>query len=83
MTVVSIPLELTVVKVVEKIQKLEREMNPDLAKLTPGQKLMKQAIHEIDDYFGEGVAFKNIEFLGGYMQTLAILELKETLRNKL
>ncbi|WP_268898711.1 hypothetical protein [Geomonas anaerohicana] len=44
---------------------------------------MKQAIHEIDDYFGEGVAFKNIDFLGEYMQTLAILELKETLRNKL
>jgi len=58
-------------------------MNPEIAKLTPGQKLMKQAIHEIDDYFGEGVAFKNIEFLGGYMQTLALLELKETLRNKL
>ena len=36
-------------------------MNPEIAKLTPGQKLMKQAIHEIDDYFGEGVAFKNIE----------------------
>jgi len=58
-------------------------MNPEIAKLTPAQKLMKQAIHEIDDYFGEGVAFKNIEFLGSYMQTLSILELKETLRNKL
>jgi|GEM_PF-5714143 len=58
-------------------------MNPEIAKLSPGQKLMKQAVHEIDDYFGEGVAFKNIEFLGGYIQALAILELKETLRNKL
>jgi hypothetical protein len=58
-------------------------MNPDTAKLTSGQKLMKQAIHEIDEYFGEGVAFKHIEFLGTYMQSLAILELKETLRNKL
>lgn len=58
-------------------------MNPDLARLTPGQKLMKQAMHEIDDYFGEGVAFKNIQFVGEYMQALAILELKETLRNKL
>lgn len=67
----------------EKYMRTERKMNPDLAKLTPGQKLMKQAIHEIDDYFGEGVAFKNIDFLGGYMQTLSILELKETLRNKL
>jgi hypothetical protein len=58
-------------------------MNPEIAKLTSGQKLMKQAIHEIDDYFGEGVAFKNIDFLGSYIQALAVLELKETLRNKL
>ena len=58
-------------------------MNPEIAKLTSGQKLMKQAIHEIDDYFGEGVAFKHIEFLGSYIQSLAILELKDTLRNKL
>ncbi|MCM0083776.1 hypothetical protein L4X63_19495 [Geomonas sp. Red32] len=58
-------------------------MNPETAKLSPAQKLMKQAIHEIDDYFGEGIAFKNIEFLGSYLQTLALLELKETLRNKL
>ena len=58
-------------------------MNPEIAKLTSGQKLIKQAMHEIDDYFGENVAFKNIEFLGSYIQTLAILELKDTLRNKL
>ncbi|GFO56643.1 hypothetical protein GMSM_36500 [Geomonas sp. Red276] len=58
-------------------------MNPETAKLSPAQKLMKQAIHEIDDYFGEGIAFKHIEFLGSYLQTLALLELKETLRNKL
>jgi hypothetical protein len=58
-------------------------MNPETAKLTPAQKLMKQAIHEIDEYFGEGIAFKNITFLGEYIQALAILELKETLRNKL
>ncbi len=58
-------------------------MNPDIAKLSAGQKLMKQAVHEIDDYFGDGIAFKNIEFLGSYIQSLAILELKETLRNKL
>ena len=45
--------------------------------------MMKQAMHEIDDYFGDGVAFKNIEFLGSYIQALAILELKDTLRNKL
>jgi hypothetical protein len=61
----------------------ERKMNPEIARLSPAQKLMKQAIHEIDDYFGEGVAFKNIEFLGSYIQALAILELKDTLRNKL
>jgi hypothetical protein len=58
-------------------------MNPETARLTPAQKLMKQAIHEIDEYFGEGIAFKNLEFLGTYIQALAILELKETLRNKL
>jgi hypothetical protein len=58
-------------------------MNPDITKLTSGQKLLKQAIHEIDDYFGEGVAFKNINFLGSYIQALSILELKDTLRNKL
>ena len=58
-------------------------MNPEIAKLTAGQKLLKQAIHEIDDYFGEGVAFKNMELLGSYIQSLATLELKETLRNKL
>jgi hypothetical protein len=58
-------------------------MNPETAKLTPAQKLMKQAIHEIDEYFGEGIAFKNINSLGEYIQALAILELKETLRNKL
>jgi len=58
-------------------------MNSELAKLTCGQKLLKQAVHEIDDFFGEGVAFKNIEFLGSYVQALAILELKDTLRNKL
>ena len=50
-------------------------MNPEIAKLSPAQKLMKQAIHEIDDYFGDGVAFKNIDFLGSYIQALAILEL--------
>jgi hypothetical protein len=59
------------------------DMNPETAKLSPAQKLMKQAIHEIDEYFGEGIAFKNINFLGEYIQALAILELKETLRNKL
>lgn len=58
-------------------------MNPETARLTPAQKLMKQAIHEIDEYFGEGIAFKNLDFLGTYVQALAILELKETLRNKL
>lgn len=58
-------------------------MNPETARLSPGQKLMKQAIHEIDEFFGEGVAYKNIDFLGEYIQALAILELKETLRNKL
>jgi hypothetical protein len=58
-------------------------MNPETARLTPAQKLMKQAIHEIDEYFGEGIAFKNLDFLGTYIQALAILELKETLRNKL
>jgi hypothetical protein len=58
-------------------------MNPEIAKLTSGQKLIKQAMHEIDDYFGENVAFKNIEYLGSYIQTLALLELKDTLRNKL
>jgi hypothetical protein len=58
-------------------------MNPEIAKLTAGQKLMKQAIHEIDDYFGEGVAIKHMELLGSYIQSLATLELKETLRNKL
>lgn len=58
-------------------------MNSDLAKLSSGQKLIKQAVREIDDYFGENMAFKNIEFLGSYIQTLAVLELKETLRNKL
>lgn len=58
-------------------------MNPETARLTPAQKLMKQAIHEIDEYFGEGIAFKNLNFLGDYIQALAILELKDTLRNKL
>jgi hypothetical protein len=58
-------------------------MNPETARLTPAQKLMKQAIHEIDEYFGEGIAFKNLDFLGTYIQALAILELKDTLRNKL
>ena len=58
-------------------------MNPEIAKLSSAQKLLKQAMHEIDDYFGESVAFKNIDFLGAYIQTLAILELKDTLRNKL
>ena len=58
-------------------------MNPESARLSPGQKLIKQAIHEIDEFFGEGVAYKNIDFLGEYIQALATLELKETLRNKL
>jgi hypothetical protein len=58
-------------------------MNPEIAKLSSAQKLLKQAMHEIDDYFGENVAFKNMDFLGSYIQTLAILELKDTLRNKL
>jgi len=58
-------------------------MNPETAKLSPAQKLMKQAIHEIDEYLGEGVACKNFDFLGSYIAALAVLELKETLRNKL
>ena len=58
-------------------------MNPETAKLSPAQKLMKQAIHEIDEYLGEGTACKNLDFLGSYIEGLAILELKETLRNKL
>lgn len=58
-------------------------INPEIAKLTSGQKLMKQAIHEIDDYFGEGEAIKHLELLGSYLQALALLELKDTLRNKL
>jgi hypothetical protein len=67
----------------DAIEKGDRNMNPETARLSPAQKLMKQAIHEIDEYFGEGVAFKNLEFLGTYVQALAVLELKDTLRNKL
>lgn len=50
--------------------------------LTPGQKLLKQATKELDDYFTgtDGQILRQLDVVVGYTQTLAILELIKTIK---
>jgi len=52
------------------------------ATLTPGQKLLKQATQELDDYFtgNDNQILQQPELVVGYTQTLAILELIKAIK---
>jgi len=50
--------------------------------LTEGQKLMKQAISEINDALGGHTAEKHYDLLASYTQTLAIIELTKAIKAK-